>query len=89
MNFNTNIPGLKDVIVEKIEEIGERTVLYVTLPIKTHKCPQCNENTIKVHDYRLQKVKHFEMVERLTTLFYRRRPMLVNVGSVSLRNALS
>jgi len=80
MNFNTNIPGLKDVIVEKIEEVGERTVLYVSLPIKTHKCPQCNENTIKVHDYRLQKVKHLKWFERLTTLFYRRRRYACKCG---------
>ncbi len=80
MNFNTNIPGLKDVIVEKIEEIGERTVLYVSLPIKTHKCPQCNEGTIKVHDYRLQKVKHLKWFERLTILFYKRRRYACKCG---------
>ena len=32
MNINMNIPGLKDVNIEKIEEVGERTALHVSLP---------------------------------------------------------
>jgi len=80
MNFNTNIPGLKDVIVEKIEEIGERTALHVSLPIKTQKCPQCNEKTVKVHDYRLQKVKQLKWFERLTVLFFKHRRYACTCG---------
>ena len=60
MNSNINIPGLKDVIIEKAEEIGGRTALYVSLPKKPHKCPQCSEMTVEAHDYRLQKVKHLK-----------------------------
>ena len=67
-----NIPGLKDVIIEKVEEIGERTALYVSLPKKPHTCPQCSEITTKVHDYRMQKFKHLKWFERLTILFYKR-----------------
>ncbi len=39
MNLNINILGLKDIIFEKVEEIGGLNALYVSLPIKTHKCP--------------------------------------------------
>ena len=73
MNFNMNIPGLKDVVIEKIEEVGERTALHVSLPKKPHKCPSCGEMTTKVHDYRMQKIKHLKWFERLTVLFYKRR----------------
>lgn len=73
MNFNMNIPGLKDVVIEKIEEIGERTALYVSLPKTPHTCPNCSQSTIKVHDYRMQKIKHLKWFERLTVLFYKRR----------------
>lgn len=31
MNFNMNIPGLKDVEVTKVEEVGDRIALYVQL----------------------------------------------------------
>jgi len=68
-----NIPGLKDVVIEKIEEVGERTALHVSLPKKPHKCPSCGEMTTKVHDYRMQKIKHLKWFERLTVLFYKRR----------------
>lgn len=73
MNFNMNIPGLKDVELEKTEEIGERIALYVSLPKHPHKCPSCGEMTVKVHDYRTQKIKHLKWFERLTILFYKRR----------------
>ncbi len=39
MNFNMNIPGLKDVEVMKMEEIGDRIALYVQLPKYTYPRP--------------------------------------------------
>ena len=73
MNLNMKIPGLKDVLIEKIEEVGESTALYVSLPRKPHPCPTCGRKTEKIHDYRMQKVKHLKWFERLTVLFYKRR----------------
>lgn len=65
-----NIQGIKDVVIEKIEEVGVRTALHVSLLKKTHKYPSCGEMTTKVHDYRMQKIKHLKWFERLTVLFY-------------------
>ena len=45
MNSNMNIPGLKEVIIEKIEEIGDHTCLYVSKPRKPHTCLACEETT--------------------------------------------
>jgi transposase len=64
-----NIPGLKGVNIEKIEEVGERTALHVSLPRQPHKCPTCGAMTTKIHDYRIQKIKHLKWFERLTVLF--------------------
>jgi len=80
INLNINVPGLKDVIIENIEEVGERTALYVSLPKKPHTCPNCGERTAKVHDYRLQKIKHLKWFERLTILFYKRRRYACSCG---------
>lgn len=44
MNFNMNIPGLKDVEITKVEEVGDRIALYVQLPKCTHPCPVCEKN---------------------------------------------
>lgn len=45
MNINTNIPGLKDVIIEEIEDVGERTTLYISLPKEPHTCPNCGDRS--------------------------------------------
>lgn len=73
MNFNMNFPGLKGVEVLKVEETSERIALYVSLPKCDQECPACGNLTSKVHDYRMQKIKHLKWFERLTILFYKRR----------------
>lgn len=73
MNNTMNIPGLKGVEVNKIEEVGDRIALHVSLPLKPHHCPACGTLTQKVHDYRIQKIKHLKWFERLSVLFYKRR----------------
>ena len=73
MNFNMNIPGLKDVKIEKVERVGERMLFMFHCPKRPHQCPSCSEMTTKVHDYRMQKIKHLKWFERLTILFYKRR----------------
>ncbi|WP_082332549.1 transposase family protein [Lysinibacillus contaminans] len=73
MNFNMNIPGLKDVEVTKVEEVGNRIALYVQMPKCAYQCPVCKQETMRVHDYRMQKIKHLKWFERLTVLFYNRR----------------
>ena len=80
MNFTMNIPGLKDVTIQKVEETGERIALHVSLPKKAHSCPNCHQLTSKVHDYRVQKIKHLKWFERLTILFYKRRRYVCKCG---------
>ncbi|MBM7610711.1 transposase [Lysinibacillus composti] len=80
MNFNMNIPGLKDVTIHKVEEVGERIAIYVSLPKKVHQCPVCKKKTSKIHDYRIQKIKHLKWFERLTILFYKRRRYVCECG---------
>ena len=80
MNFNMNFPGLKGVTIERMEEQENRIVLYVSLPRKEHICPSCGASTNKVHDYRMQKIKHLKWFERLTVLFYKRRRYACSCG---------
>jgi len=56
-----------------MEEVDGRFCIHAELPVKSHKCPACNTFTKKVHDYRIQKIKHLKIFERHTLLFYRRR----------------
>jgi transposase len=80
MNNIMNIPGLKDALVSKIEEIGGIIRLYVEMERKPHQCPSCSSYTNRVHDYRIQKIHHLKWFERLTQIFYRRRRYVCDCG---------
>ena len=73
MNSTIKIPGLKDAIITKVEQFEDRVAIYVEMAVKAHKCPNCGGKTKKIHDYRLQKIKHLKWFEDLTYLFYRKR----------------
>lgn len=73
MNFTMNIPGLKDVIIKKMEEVEDYVAIHVEMEVRPHSCPSCGMKTRNIHDYRLQKVTHLKCFERRTVLFYRKR----------------
>lgn len=73
MNFTIKMPGLKDVWITKVVEMEDRIALHIEMEVRIHKCPSCGGRTKKVHDYRIQKIKHLKWFERLTYLFYKKR----------------
>jgi transposase len=80
MNFTMIFPGLKDVTVTKMEEANGIMRLHVEMERKAHRCPVCDRPTTKIHDYRIQKIKHLKWFERETVLFYRRRRYACECG---------
>ncbi|WP_026909047.1 transposase family protein, partial [Paucisalibacillus globulus] len=66
MNFTMNIPGLKDCIVTNIEERNEMVIIHIEMERVAQVCPSCGERTQRIHDYRLQKIKHLKWFERIT-----------------------
>lgn len=64
---------LKGVSITNIENTNESTNIYIELPRKSHKCPNCGVGTSRVHDYRIQKVKDIPVYTKLTFLYYRKR----------------
>lgn len=86
MNSNIKLPGFEEVVVLSMEEVEEKLRIHVEMPVKAHVCPVCGTSTVKIHDYRIQKIKHLKLFERQTLLFYKKRAMLVSVER-SLRNA--
>nr|BAD18176.1 transposase of IS652 [Halalkalibacterium halodurans] len=54
--------------------------LYVEMERKVHRCPKCQKRTKKVHDYRIQKIKHLKWFERQTQIFYKRRRYVCACG---------
>ena len=51
MNFITNIPGLKEVLVSKVEQVEDTVRIYLEVERRLHKCPQCGNQTARIHDY--------------------------------------
>jgi len=80
MNFNMTLPGLKGTKITAVEERESGMVIHLEMPRKPHTCPSCGQLTEKIHDYRLQKVKHLKWFERPTFLFYKRRRYVCACG---------
>jgi transposase len=70
MNFNMFIPGLEEVLIKKVEQVEDR--MCIQMPIRTQRCPSCQSKTGRVHDYRIQRIKHLKWFERFTDLFYKK-----------------
>jgi transposase len=73
MHSNIILPGFEEVTITKMEELDGRMCIHAEMPIQPQKCPVCNSITKKIHDYRIQKIKHLKIFERHTLLFYRRK----------------
>ena len=56
-DYITKILGLEDAIILKVEENEKQHVIYFMMQRRAHTCPVCSFETIRVHDYRWQKVK--------------------------------
>jgi len=56
--FTTLFLDLEDLSIVNVTQNS----LTLQLPRKLHTCPSCGQQTQKVHDYRLQKIKHLPLV---------------------------
>ncbi|MFB9220583.1 transposase [Kurthia sibirica] len=54
------IPGLKDVLVTKVEEIEGKYALFIEVPKRSPICPACQSITSKVQDDCIQKMNHLK-----------------------------
>ena len=72
MHININFPGLEGVILKEFRSFEDRVEIFVEMPVYTHRCPRCGTRTKKIHDYRIQKIRHLKLFERPSFLFYRK-----------------
>lgn len=80
MHFNMILPGLEEVTVIKTEINEGIYEIFIEMPLKVHRCPSCLEETARVHDYRIQRIKHLKMAERQTNIIYRKRRYACSCG---------
>lgn len=87
MNSNIVLPGLEGVLVKKVETVEDKLCFHVEMPVKKHTCPSCGLRTIRVHDYRIQKIKHLKVFERHSLIFYRKRRYACKCGKKFAENS--
>ena len=71
-NNSAKLLNMEDVIVQKVENVGNELHVYIMLPRKMYKCPCCGSETNQIHDYRDQKIKDIPL-GRTTYLHLRKR----------------
>mgnify|MGYP000911925701 CR=1 FL=1 len=67
--------GLKDAVIKNIEKIPQESEIHIHFELKRNTliCPQCNELTKDVHDYRTQIIKAPPLGSEKLILHYRKR----------------
>lgn len=72
-NLITNLLGIANVFVDKIENNSFSMHIHISTSSKTQICPCCGQTTKYVHDYRTQKIRDIPFQGKETFLFLRKR----------------
>ena len=72
-NLITNLLGIANVFVDKIENNSLNIKIYLSTQTKEQVCPCCRQTTKYVHDYRTQKIRDIPFQGKETFLFLRTR----------------
>lgn len=65
--------GIKDAIITKVEDLNGSIHIYFQLKREIHECPNCEDTTDAIHDYREQIIKGPPFGERFILYHYRKR----------------
>ena len=72
-NCIKDLLNLKGVIVKSVKNLKDVVEIYVEMPIKSHICPHCGNETSLIHDYRPQTIKDVPIYFKPTNLIYNKR----------------
>ena len=76
-NYSINkVLGLPDIFLVQEKIINNNSYLYLSLPQKTHICPQCHKETSRIHDYREQIILDIPIRLEETTIIMKKRRYL-------------
>lgn len=79
-NSISNLLNIKGVIVKKVEHLSSTIHIHIDTKPSQQTCPCCESITNKVHDYRLQRIKHFPINHKAVLLFLRKRRYSCDCG---------
>lgn len=72
-NCIKDLLNLKGVMIKSIKNLKDIVEIYIEMPVKSHICPSCGNQTSIVHDYRTQTIKDVPIYFKPTNLIYNKR----------------
>ena len=75
-NITKKLLNLEKFSIKKINELDNELQIHVAKPFSPCNCPKCGSNSIKIHDYRIQKIKDSPIRGKAVTIFYKKRRYL-------------
>lgn len=75
-NITKKLLNLEEFSIKKIKELDNELQIHVSKPSAPCKCTKCGSNSIKIHDYRIQKIKDAPIRGKAVTIFYKKRRYL-------------
>ena len=75
-NITKKLLNLEEFSIEKINNLSRELQIFVNKPTMQCNCPKCGSNSIKVHDYRIQRIKDAPMRDKAVSIFYKKRRYL-------------
>ena len=80
-NYIKNLLQIEDVIVKKVSHgLFNTTFIMLETKPKAHTCPKCSNLTSRIHDYRLQKIKHVPFGINSSILILKKRRYACSCG---------
>ena len=77
---NEKLLGLQDVEVKNIETSADENIITVRMIRKPHICPDCGNQTDKIHDYRKQAIKDIPAFGKNTVILLEKRRYVCSCG---------
>ena len=72
-HYTKTLLNLQDVIITKIQHFESHILIYTQLPVKSHICPCCKQETSYIHDYRKRQIKDISAFGKHVTLIHNHR----------------
>lgn len=78
-NYITQLLKSEEIIIEDIVENETEVELHIKLPQKVHTCSNCKQQTSKVYDYRIQRIKEIPILGKKTYIVLKKRRYVCKV----------
>ena len=72
-NYTKDLLNLQGVNIIKIKHFESHILIYTQLPVKSHICPCCKQETSYIHDYRKRQIKDISAFGKHVTLIHNHR----------------